>query len=85
MTSEALRSFLGWCAIFNLIFVSLWFFIICFARGLVYRLHRRRFVISDQTLSTSFTTPAWPGTRRQPGFFASSLIWCCVFLSEEGA
>ena len=50
MPLETLRSFLGWCAIGNLAFVSLWFFLICFARGPVYRLHRRWFAIPEQTL-----------------------------------
>ena len=71
MTSEALRSFLGWCAIFNLIFVSLWFFIICFARGLVYRLHRRRFVISDQTLDVIH----YAGMA---GYNAATWIFCII-------
>ncbi len=50
MTPETLRSFLGWCAIPNVAFVPLWFFLIRFARGPVYRLHQRRFAVPEQPL-----------------------------------
>lgn len=49
MTVETLRALLGWAAIFNLAFVSVWFFIFFFAHNRLLKLHRRWFDMSRQT------------------------------------
>jgi len=48
MTSEAIRSFLLWCAVINYGILLLWFLVFVFAHGWMYRLHGRWFQLSRE-------------------------------------
>jgi len=48
MTSEAVRSFLLWCAVINYGILLLWFLVFVFAHGWMYRLHGRWFQLSRE-------------------------------------
>ncbi len=60
MTLETLRAFLGWGAILNLVFVSLWFFLFTMAREWIYGLHRRWFDLPRRTFDAiHYAGMAW--------------------------
>ncbi len=52
MSPETLRSFFGWCAVGNLLFVSVWFFLFLGLHESLYRLHHRWFEISRPAFDT---------------------------------
>jgi len=49
MTIELLRSVLGWTAIFNLAFVTVWFVLFLAMHDRLYAWHRRWFQLSAET------------------------------------
>ena len=49
MSLETVRAFLGWSAILNLIFVSIWFLIFMLAHDWIFFLHRRWFDLSRES------------------------------------
>jgi len=51
MTVEQLRSFLGWGAVCNIVFLSLMFFGFLASRKLIYRLHDRWFGLPKETIN----------------------------------
>lgn len=60
MTVEILRTFLGWGAILNLLFLSLTFFFFLCAHKLIYRIHSRWFNISQESFHTVlYAAMAW--------------------------
>ena len=60
MTLETLRAFLGWTAILNIIFVTVWFCIFTFAHDWLQSLHGRWFDIPRQTFDAiHYAGMAW--------------------------
>ncbi len=51
MNLDTLRSFLGWGAILNFFFVSIWFFLFLFAKEGIHRLHSRWFPLSRESFA----------------------------------
>lgn len=49
MTIEFIRSFLGWCLLFNIAMLMVWFLLIIFAHDWIYRYHSRFFKIPVET------------------------------------
>ncbi len=48
MRVETLRSMLAWCTLLNYVILLIWFFLIIFARGWLYRLHTQWFKLSEE-------------------------------------
>ncbi len=48
ITIENIRTLLGWCAVINLGVLLAWYFGFVFARGFIFRMHTRRFRISEE-------------------------------------
>lgn len=46
MAIELLRQLLGWCAVLNMAFLSLWFLLFIFAHDFIYQLHNKWFKLS---------------------------------------
>ena len=60
MSIESIRTLLGWGAIVNLIFLSIWFFVFVRAHDWIYMLHRRWFDFPSQTFDTvHYALMAW--------------------------
>jgi len=60
MTIDALRTMLGWAAIFQLVLLSLWFFAFVGIHDVMYRLHHRWFRLSVETFDTiHYAGMAW--------------------------
>lgn len=49
MSLEIIRAFLGWSAVLNMIFVSIWFLIFMLAHDWMFSLHRRWFTLSRES------------------------------------
>lgn len=52
MSIDELQSFLGWCFLLNFAILLVWFVLLAFARGFVYRLHGNLFPMSDETFNS---------------------------------
>lgn len=48
MRIETLRSMLAWCTLLNYAILLIWFFVVVFARGWLYRLHTQWFKLSEE-------------------------------------
>lgn len=48
MRIETLRSMLAWCTLLNYAILLVWFFVLMFARGWVFRLHTQWFKLSEE-------------------------------------
>lgn len=48
MRVETLRSMLAWCTLLNYAILLVWFFVLMFARGWVFRLHTQWFKLSEE-------------------------------------
>ncbi len=60
MTLETVRAVLGWGAILNLVFVSIWFFVFTFAHEWVFSLHTRWFDLPRATFDAiHYAGMAW--------------------------
>lgn len=52
MTLEIVRAFLGWCAVLNILFVTIWFLLFTQAHAWMFSLHRRWFELSQESFDT---------------------------------
>jgi hypothetical protein len=52
MRVETLRSMLAWCTLLNYAILLVWFFVLMFARGWVFRLHIQWFKLSEEKFDT---------------------------------
>lgn len=52
MRVETLRSMLAWCTLLNYAILLVWFFVLMFARGWVFRLHTQWFKLSEEKFDT---------------------------------
>lgn len=52
MTLETVRAFLGWSAILNMLFVTVWFLLFTRAHDWMFSLHRRWFELSRESFDT---------------------------------
>lgn len=60
MTFEIVRAVLGWGAILNLAFVTVWFLLFIYANEWIFELHRRWFQLSRQTFDAiHYAGMAW--------------------------
>lgn len=52
MTLDELRTFFGWCTVFNMGLLFYWSTLFIFARKFIYRIHTRWFKLSDERFDT---------------------------------
>lgn len=60
MNLEVVRAFLGWSAVLNILFLSLWFLAFTLAHDWIFSLHRRWFRIPRETFDAiHYAGMAW--------------------------